>query len=516
MTHQFALTRRDGIGLFLAAALGGAALPAAAQARGVLNVGVHVSLAPTWFDPAETTGLITPYLVIFALHDALMKPMREGTPGHSLAESYTVSPDGLTHTFKLRQGTTFHDGSPVTAGDVKFSFERYRGNSHALLKERVAEVATPDARTVVFTLTAPWPDFATFYISSTGANWVVPRAYVEKVGEAGYKRAPIGAGPFKFVSFEPGVGLTLEAHEKYWRRPPAVKRIVLKVIPDEATRLVALKRGEIDIAYSIRGELAAEVQRTPGLKLEIARDGATFFMCFPEQWDTGSPWADVRVRKAAFHAIDYKSINDALCLGHCALSANFIPRHLDFYWAPPPPDYNPAKARQLLAEAGHPNGFDGGIYWCDVSYANLGEAAVNNLGEIGIKMQLRPAERAAFDKGFTDKRYKKGIIQGGSAAFGNTSTRLATWAIKGGAYAYGSYPDIDEMYAQQLGEVDRAKRAATLERIQRLIVERHMFINFWQLAFLNASGPRVAESGIGLVNTYAYTGPYEELALKGG
>lgn len=515
-TQPGTITRRAGLGLFVSSLLAGQSLPASAAASGQLNIGVHISLAPTWFDPGETPGLITPYMLIFALHDAMIRPMREETPGHSLAESSSVSPDGLTYSFKLRQGPTFHDGSPVTADDVKFSFERYRGNSNALLKERVASIETPDARTVIIKLKEPWPDFLTFYTAATGANWVVPRKYLEKVGDAGFKKHPMGAGPYKFVSFQPGVELVLEAHETYWRKSPTIKRIVMKVIPDEATRLVALKRGEIDIAYSIRGELAMDAQRTPGLSLKIAPDGATYFMCFPEQWDKASPWSDVRVRQAAFHAIDYKSINDALCLGHCYLSSSIIPRAFEFVWQPPVPTYDPAKARKLLAEAGHPNGFDAGFYWCDSSYANLGEAALNNLAEIGIKAQLRPIERAGFDKGFTDKRYKKGIIQGSSAAFGNASTRLSVWAVKGGAYTYGSYPDIDELYPKQLSEVDRAKRAAILEQMQKLVYEKHMFVNLWQLAFLNAAGPRVAEAGIGLVKTYVYTGPYEDMALKGG
>jgi peptide/nickel transport system substrate-binding protein len=312
------------------------------------------------------------------------------------------------------------------------------------------------------------------------------------------------------------VQLVLEANEKYWRRAPAIKRIVMKVIPDEATRLVALKRGEIDIAYSIRGELAMEAQKTPGLSLKIAQDGATYYLYFPEQWDAESPWSDVRVRRAAFHAIDYKSINDALCLGHCRLSSNFVPHHLQFYWPAPAPEFNQAKARQLLAQAGHPNGFDAGFYWCDSSYANLGEAAVNSLAEVGIIAKLRPLERAAFDKGFTDKRYKKGIIQGSSAAFGNASTRLSVWAIKGGAYAYGSYPELDQLYEQQLAETDIAKRAALLEHMQRIILDKQMYVNLWQLAFINAAGPRVGEAGIGLVKTYVYTGPYEDLTLKDG
>ena len=103
---------------------------------------------------------------------------------------------------------------------------------------------------------------------ATGAGWIVPKKYVEKVGDDGFKKAPIGAGPYKFVSFTPGVELVLEAFERYWRKTPSVKRLVLKVIPDESTRLAALKRGEVDIAYSIRGELAEELQRTPGLTLK--------------------------------------------------------------------------------------------------------------------------------------------------------------------------------------------------------------------------------------------------------
>src|SRR4029077_20912742 len=132
---------------------------------------------------------------------------------------------------------------------------------------RVAAVEVVDARNVRFKLKQPWPDFLTFYSTASGAGWILPKKYVEKVGGEGFKKAPIGAGPYKFVSFNPGLELVLEAHDKYWRKPPAVKRLVFKVIPDETTRLAALKRGEVDIAYSLRGPLADEVKRTLGLKL---------------------------------------------------------------------------------------------------------------------------------------------------------------------------------------------------------------------------------------------------------
>src|SRR5262249_36856358 len=153
---------------------------------------------------------------------------------------------------------------------------RYHGTASKLLKERVAAIETPDSQRVRFRLKEPWPDFLTYYIGATGAGWIVPKKYVEQVGDEGYKKAPIGAGPYKFVSFTPGQELVLEAFYQYWRKTPNVKRLVLRVIPDEATRLAALKRGEIDIAYSIRGELAEELQRTKGLRLQNAGILATF------------------------------------------------------------------------------------------------------------------------------------------------------------------------------------------------------------------------------------------------
>ena len=276
----------------------------AAAPSGQLTYGVHISLAPTWFDPAETPSLVTPYMLYYALHDAMLKAMPGELMAHSLAESWSATEDGMSYSFVLRDGVTFHNGETVTAEDVKFSFERYRGAAKAPLHDRVASVEIADPRHLTFKLKNPWPDFLTFYAATTGAGWIVPKKYVEKVGDDGFKKAPIGAGPYKFVSFNPGVELVLEAYEGYWRKPVSVKRLVLKVIPEEATRLAALKRGEIDIAYSIRGELAAELQATPGLTLKPTVIQSPFWLYFPEQWDAKSPWHDVRVRQAARLALD--------------------------------------------------------------------------------------------------------------------------------------------------------------------------------------------------------------------
>jgi len=508
-------TRRDVFALAGLGLIAGVARSAdAAAPEGQLNWGAHISLAPTWFDPAETSGIITPFMVLYALHDAVVKPMPGQLLAPSLAESFSAAEDGLSYDFTLRQGIVFHNGEPVTAADVKFSFERYRGASNAMLKARIAAIDTPDPHHVRFRLKDPWPDFLTFHGSATGAGWVVPKKYVEEVGDNGFKKAPIGAGPYKFVSFTPGVELVVEAFQQYWRKTPSVKRIVIKSIPDGTTRLAALKRGEVDGIYWVSGELAEELQHTPGLALNSAHT-APFWVYFPEQWDPQSPWHDVRVRQALNLAIDRKAINQAITLGYSKLTNNaFVPPHFEFYWQPPEPVYDLAKAKQLLAEAGHPDGIDAGPFYCDGAFSNVGEAIVNNLREGGIRADLRPIERAAFFGSYSGKKYKN-LIMGGSAAFGNAATRLEAFVVKGGAYAYGNYPDIDALFQQQAAELDHAKREALLHKIQQIVHERVIAAPIWQLAGLSGVGPRVGHSGIGSIGGDPWTSPYEDIMIKG-
>src|SRR5262249_48049174 len=214
------------------------------------------------------------------------------------------------------QGCEVSQRRPVTADDVKFSFERHKGASAKLLKERVTAVEIVDTQRVRFRLSRPWLDFMTFYgTPATGAAWIVPKKYVEKVGDDGFKRAPVGAGPYKLVSFKPGVEMVVEANEQYWRKTPSVRTLVVRSVPDDSTRLAMLKRGEADIVYNFRGPLAEEVRRTPGLTLKPFYIPLPFWYVFTEQWDPRSPWADRRVRLAANLAIDRSAINQAETLG---------------------------------------------------------------------------------------------------------------------------------------------------------------------------------------------------------
>src|SRR5213592_79961 len=477
--------------LVLVSTLGGAPAAATAGPDGQMTWAVHVSLAPTWFDPAETPGVITPFMFLYALHDALVKPMPGNPMAPSLAESWSASRDGLTYEFVLRKGVRFHNGDLLTADDVKFSFERYRGAGASALKARVVSVEAVDASRVRFRLRQPWPDFMTFYgTPATGAAWVVPRKYVERVGDDGFKKAPVGAGPYRFVSFTPGVELVLEAFEQYWRKAPSVKRLVFKAVPDAVTRLAMLKRGEVDIAYAVTGELGEEVRRTPGLTLRPTPFVATHWLVFADQRDPSSPWHDRRVRLAANHAVDRQTINQAVTLGFSKITGSIIPTSFEFYWQPPLYPYDPGEATQLLAEAGYPKGFDAGDFWCDAGACVYAEPVLNDLQAVGINTRLRPLERAGFLKAYQDKKLKN-IIHGLSGIFGNAATRIEPFAISGGAYAYGGYPDIDGLFKEQAGELDPKKREALLHRIQQLIHEKAMVLPIWQLALLQGVGPRV-------------------------
>jgi peptide/nickel transport system substrate-binding protein len=490
------------------------ATPAAAEPTGTMTFGVHVTLATRWLDTSDTESEITPFMILYALHDAVVKPMPGNLNAPSLAESFTMSKDGRTWDFVLRKGVKFHNGEPVTAEDVKFSFERYKGGAASLFRERLKEVQIVDPSRVRFVLKEPWPDFMTFYgTSASGAAWIVPKKYVEKVGEDGFRKAPIGAGPYKFVSFQPGVELVLEAFEGYWRKTPSVKRLVMRSIPDEATRAAALKRGDVDVIYYINGPIAEDVRRTPGLTLAATRTNGVLWVEFPEQWDPKSPWADRRVRLAASLAIDRQAINEAESLGFSGPTGNIVPRHQEFALPIDPHPYDPKRAKTLLAEAGFPNGFDAGEFTPYPPYTSMGEAIVNYLAAVGIKTRMRTMERAAFLSAWRDKKLK-GVFIGATGSAGNASTRIEPFATSKGINAYGVIPDVEGTFQRQLQEMDRAKRQELLHQIQRLLAERVVFAPIWENGFIRAYGPRVEEPGLMLLQAFPYSAPLEDVRLK--
>ena len=489
-----------------------AAPPVTAAPEGTLTIGMHFTPVARWLDPAEGESTITPYLLLYTIHDGLLKPMPGVGSAPSLAESWSMAKDMLSADFTLRGTARFHNGEPVTSDDVKFSFERYRGGAAKMLKDSVKEIQTPAPNRVRFVFKAPWPDFPAFYGTFVAsAGWVVPKKYVERVGEEGFRKAPIGAGPYRFVSLNPGVELVVEAFDGYWRKTPSIKRIVFRSLPDENTRAAALKSGEVDLAMLLTGPTALDIRRTPGMRL-VAPLLGIFWLDFPDQWDPKSPWADKRVRLAASLAVDRQALNEAETIGLSRPAGSIVPRDFDFALPLDAHPHDPARARKLLAEAGHPNGFDAGELTPFPPYNAMGEAIQGWLQAVGIRTRVRTMERGTFMTAWREKKLR-GVVLNISGVSGNAATRLESFVTKNGAFSYGSLPEVDELFRRQATELDRKKREALLHQLQRLLYEQVTQAPVYHLGFPIGVGPRVDDIMATAIPGF-YMSPYEDLKLR--
>jgi len=473
----------------------------------------HVTIAPSWFDPSTAPPQITPFGMLYAIHDALVRPYPGQRMGNSLAESWRESPDGRVYEFTLRRGLKFHNGDPLTTEDVKFSFERYKGAGAKEFQAHVQQVEVVDPLTVRFHLKEPWPDFMTFYgTTATAAGIVVPKKYLTQVGDEGFRKHPIGAGPYKFVSQQPGIEVVLEAYPGYWRRVPNVRRLVMKSVPEATARAVMLKSGEADISYVLDGPDAEEIQRDPRMQLVATKHASIFWIEFAEQWDPKSPWHDRRMRLAVSHALDRRRINEAACLGFCPPAGVIVPRVMDFALQVEAPAYDPQLAKRLLAEAGYPSGLDAGEFVGIPGFPTVVESVVNYLNAVGIRVRMRPMERAAFYGAWREKKLR-GLFLTAVGNSGNAASRVQEFIQSKGSYAYGGYPDIDDLFQQQARERDPKKRESLLHRIQQLTIDRVMFAPVMDLRALMGVGPRVAEHTITSVAMSPFPS-YEDLKLK--
>jgi peptide/nickel transport system substrate-binding protein len=509
------MLRRVLVGLMMAMAVTVVGVDAAGSRPpgGQLILGLSFTIAPTYLDPSEATQVIASAFFLYALHDAMIKALPGDPMAPCLAESWTESPDGLVYEFVLRQGLTFHNGDPFTAEDVHYSFGRYKGVSAKLLHTKVKTVEVIDAHRLRFVLHTPWPDFLTVYSAlASGVGWIVPKRYLGQVGDEGFKQHPIGLGPYRFVRADPGVGLVLEAYDRYWRRTPAIQRLILKSVPDPTTRLAMLKTGELDIA-GLPPDEAAAVRDDPKLRLVHAMTGITAWLEFPGQWDPKSPWRDRRVRLAANLAIDRQAISESAGFGLERPTGSIIPRALAYALPLEPFPYDPTQAKRLLAEAGYPHGFDAGDLTPFPPVLRVAEAVGGYLGAVGIRTQLRTLERAAFFSAWREKKLK-GLVLADSAILGNAANRFEIYVLGTGLYAYGSYPDLDALFQQQAAERDRATREGLLHRMQSLMHERVMHAPLLERVALHGVGPRVEEPAVGFIPLVPFAGPYEEMRLK--
>ena len=414
----------------------GSGTAAQTKPEGEMRFALYVTVPPAWLDPGEAApGFTSPFWVLYALHDALVKPMPGQRMAPSLAESWTESPDKRVYEFKLRKGLKFHNGDPFTAEDVVFSFKRAKG---AELQEKVKEVVAVDPHTVRFVLHEPWPDFMTFYGTlASAASWITPKNYFEKVGADGFKKHPIGLGPYKFVSMKPGIEMVMEANEDYWRKVPSVKRLVFLSVPEGTTRLAMLKRGEVDVAYLLEGQLGESIRNDPKLKLVFSGGVATFYLDFFDMWDPKSPWADQRVRKAASLAIDRQAMSDADTLGASKPNGNIVPQELGIRAAD--------RARSVRSGAREKAARGGGLSERVRCRRSVCRAALfrDRRGDRRLSRRDRHQDEAAHDgarrvpRRSASKKLKGVCFCGAGATYGNASTRMSVIVPSSGIYAYG-------------------------------------------------------------------------------
>jgi peptide/nickel transport system substrate-binding protein len=499
--------------LYAALVFSSAAFAGPPEPKGKAVMAWHVTISPSWFDPSTAPPQITPFGMLYAIHDALVRPYPGYKMGPSLAEKWEEREDGKTYEFTLRPNLKFHNGDPLTTEDVKFSFDRYKGAGASILHEHVESVEIVSPLVVRFHLKEPWPDFMTFYgTTASAAGIVVPKHYLEQVGDDGFKKHPTGAGPYKFVSTTPGIEIVLEANTDYWRRVPSVKTLVMRSVPEATTRALMVKTGEADIGYALDGPDAEGLKGVPGIQIVATKHASIFWLEFSDQWDPKSPWHDIRVRQAANYALDRQAINEAACLGFCPPAGVIVPRVMDFALQVEPLLYDPDKAKQLLAEAGYPNGFDAGQFTPNPGFPTVADATMNYLNAVGIRLTMKQMERATF---YADWQAHKlhGLFQTAAGNSGNAASRVEAFIYSKGAYAYGGYPDIDEMFLAQAKERDAKKRGAILDQIQQLTIDRVMFGPIMDLRALMGIGPRVTKHTI----TDVWMSPfpsYEDLEIK--
>jgi peptide/nickel transport system substrate-binding protein len=488
------------------------------EAKGKVIYAWHTTISPAWFDPQENPPQITPYNFAYALHDALVKHLPGKTFAPSLAESYDIAPDFKSATFKLRQGIKFHDGKPVTPEDVKFTFEKYRGANASILKEKTDRIETPDERTVRFVFKEPFLDFLILYGSpASGAGWIVPKAYYEQVGPNGFKQKPIGAGPYRFVRQQAGNEVEFEAFGEYWRKTPAVKTLLMKGIPEASTRLAGLQTGELDVANQMPGDLLDTIKKDPKLRL-VPLKGAPVWLEPMSLDGPESPLKDVRVRQAISLAIDRQGFSDAEFGGLGTLEGNWIPHDWPGAIERPTPPTDVAKAKQLLAEAGVPNGFEVSQLTPLPPYTSFAERIAGYLRAIGITTKVNTLERAAFYDGLTPGANKlKGLVIQLSGAPGDAASRIRENALCTGTFSSVCVPEIDEPMKKYDASTNAEERTKLISEVQAQILDKYLIIPIQRQAFINCLGPRIAnkaEEVEGSIPQYNYLGPYEDIEVK--
>jgi peptide/nickel transport system substrate-binding protein len=493
--------------------------------NGKIVLAWHTNIAARWLDPQQHDGTASPDNFIFALHDALIKNFREEHYQHpALAEKFEFAEDGRGATFRLRAGSKFHDGSPVTPADVKWSFEHYRGAWGDVLHKQTEGVEIVGDGELQFHFKQPFFDFPILLGTGNvcGAGWVVPAKYYESAGQTGFMQKPIGAGPYKLVDQQPGIRLDFEAFDSYYR-PVHIKNLTMLSVPEAATRVAMLERGEADIMYFVPGELIERVKSNPKVMLAPVVSG-NWWLEFPGYQDPKNPFHDKRVRQAISLAIDRDAMNQAECDGLGAVDGNWINDDVEYGIPWPKWEHNIAKAKQLMAEAGHPNGFE--VAWLTPvpDYYSRGERMVSQLQVIGIRARMQSMERGVFLKKLQGglKEWPGVQIIMNAARVGGTWSNWYDSFMRCGGFNgrdRNCFPELDAKFDKYLASTDRNERKTLATDIQKEILEDYYFVPVFRHAFVNAIGPRIAatkwQDVFPSFTTTGYAYPWEDIQLKG-
>lgn len=353
-------------------------------------------------DPAHGsfTGYPAGYEAALCLYDRLLSFDAEMTILPQLAESFQMADDLMSATVKLREGATFHDGTPVDSAAVKFNIERMvdkeRNPTNRPLWDPVAGAETPDPLTVVIRLARPFSQLANTFAHGSGA--IVSPAAVEKYGEEGIAQNPVGAGPFKLASFTPGQELVVEAFEDYWDGPPPSSKITFRAITEPATRISALKTGAVDVIDQVPVALVADLKQDPNV--EILSSPGLRPIGFALNL-TRKPLQDPKVREALNLAVPVKTIAERVFFGYAQAPDSPLAFNTTGYASVSPLEYDPDKAKALLAEAGY--GPDNplrlemyasqGLFPGDASVAQIVAAS---LQQVGVEVEITTIEAGSY------------------------------------------------------------------------------------------------------------------------
>jgi len=473
--------------------------------KGTLTVGMHFALDPGWLDPLEHITAVTMQMYDYLVHDALFKAMPNGEAVYSLAEHAELSADFRRAAFRLRPGLRFHDGQPLTTADVKWTYENFKGAYAKIFKDKLEHIQIVDDRTIVFHFKEPFVEFMDFYNGSvTGIGWIVPKHYYEKVGRDGFKARPVGAGPYKLVSQETGVQMTFEANEDYWRRVPAAKTIVVRGIRDLSARMAGLQTGELDLAFGMTGKLLTRVMADRNLRWDPNFTGP-WWLSFPGYNEPDSPFRDRRVRQAVSLAINRQFLVTQETQGIGKVWGNWIsPENRDALKGDkdaPLPEFNVEKAKQLLAQAGFPNGFEFEWFVAFPPYFDMGERILTDLRAVGIRGKIQvlegPAFRSKVGQGRKGYPGNKSIVQNIDPRSGGAKANLGVYAVCGSPASFVCEPQVEALWTKHQASVDPVERERLVKAIQRVLLDEYYFVPIYWNPFVAAVGPRVLPEGDG-------------------